>query len=304
MRILYGMKSLSSSHWVGGFLSEAILTSWTWIRWTLPSWNSALCRPWSWGPWVWKYAKNGSPDLRCSKALGTLGLCLMMWLPLAIEAAAIDVAAQRLEPLLKSQEILLSAQHSEHRWDSLSVNNVEPSKYPEQGLSPNLAQGMFFSDSLCLIDTMEDSSVAALSSSTDAVDSWEWDFRPLNLLAQSRGANEFRRCDEFRKLRQGFEYISATLVGMWTLLRSLDPRLKSQLLLQSLRLGIAGGHPAVLMVTVMGATGMYVLYIVSKVQVEECRQVEMQRLRSQIQIDLLREFHLRPHPEARIRREF
>lgn len=84
------------------------------------------------------------------------------------------------------------------------------------------------------------------------------------------------RCEKLKGFKSGFDYVSMSLLPVSIAMRS------PAVTLQLAELGLTLANPAVLGVTVLGASGYVVIYFILKKSFEECEALEKEELRESI----------------------
>ena len=102
-------------------------------------------------------------------------------------------------------------------------------------------------------------------------------------------------CQDLKTYKEGFIYTSLALSPAVLVIRA-NPAVKAMLLTEMMRLGLTLSNPVVLTVTVLGATGMAVIYIILKKEMDECEKMEAELLKKQIVRELKDDLGLSPNP--------
>ncbi len=112
-----------------------------------------------------------------------------------------------------------------------------------------------------------------------------WNIQPASAsLARTMTANQ---CENLKGFKSGFDYVSMSLLPVTVALRS------PAFALQFAELGLTLANPAVLGVTVLGATGYVVIYFILKKSMDECEALEKEELRTSIINELSSRYKMR-----------
>jgi hypothetical protein len=95
-------------------------------------------------------------------------------------------------------------------------------------------------------------------------------------------------CEDISSVTRGAKIIELALYPA-TLAITLSP-MKAQLIASLAELGLTMANPAVLGATIIGATGVVVVYLILREKIEECSRMDRQQLKESILRELERKY--------------
>ena len=106
-------------------------------------------------------------------------------------------------------------------------------------------------------------------------------------------------CEDLKFYGEAIKMVKAAILPATTAIL-LAPELKESLVAELAALGLTYANPAVLGVTVIGAAGVSVFYIVLQKKISDCEAMDRQQLKEQIEAEILRKYGLPSSPQFRV----